>query len=115
MKSSVPVPGVGVCQNDLNFLARMVLDVLQVNLKAPLTEETIREHAMAQVASDLGTICDRMVDSSEPASSFENILRRLQAVLVCAGECAETLSTLAALPSMATESCVAASERKAAE
>lgn len=95
------VPGVGICQHDLVFFAERVLNVLTGGTPGSMTASAIREGALLQTAFNLGTLCDQMQDSKEEAGDFENILRQQQYILELAGECAETLATLAALPSMA--------------
>ncbi|MES1184522.1 MAG: hypothetical protein ABUL60_11955 [Myxococcales bacterium] len=90
----VEVPGVGVCQNDLHYLAIMLARGLGGG-REPETPLAMVRGAVNQACADLKSIANKLpVESSDESCAMLSIVERLEAT----SETAEILFKLLELP-----------------
>ena len=88
-RTTEEIPGLGVCAEDLRFLAERVAGALGVNGSSV---ETILEHSICQAVVQLGDVVEQLENTTHYAQAAA--IRRIISALECAQETAATLNRL---------------------
>jgi hypothetical protein len=101
LDTAVPIPGVGICSNDLALLGKHMLTVLGWDLTQAATLEDVYERVIGEATWEVMMLCKELEDIDEAAKCLTR-LRNLRERLELA-EHAKLVIQLSELPSLTSE------------